>query len=103
MGWEVIAGVAEWTYPEFGPEVDLTVGIQDSVTGYGRTTDWFVGKGSWWCRGLGELGEGSVEGSDGCDNASSFESGAGPSVEGEAGAVSCFHGSYIPSLFLHCD
>jgi hypothetical protein len=47
------------------------------------------------------LGEGSVEGADGGDDAGGFEPGAGPGVEGEADAVGCFEGSYVPGLFLH--
>ncbi len=99
---EVIAGVAEGTYPEFGSEVHLAVRIEDGRAGRVGAADGFVREGGGGRRGGGECGQGSVQGADGGDDACGFQTRGRPCVERETDAVRLFPRCYVPPLFLHC-
>ena len=55
----------------------------------------------WRSIGGREFSEGSVESSNGGNEASCFETGSGPGVEGEATSVCLLEGGYVPALILH--
>ena len=101
MRWEMIPRQAKGTDPQFGPKIDLTVGIQDCMASGGGAADGVVLQ----CRGWGAVGweffEGGVERADGSDAAGGFEAGGRPAMEGEAGAGGFLGVAHVPVFSLH--
>ncbi len=56
----MVTGGTEWAHPQFGPEVNLTIGIKDGITGHVTASNWLIGEGRGRRGGVGELGKGRV-------------------------------------------
>jgi hypothetical protein len=97
----MVPGKAKGACPKFGTKVDLTVRVQDGMTG--STTNGIIGQRCGRSTGWIKLLEGCIESPKRSNAASGFEARAWPGMEGETSSKHLLGRCHIPGAFLHDD